>query len=122
MAGSWLLDTATARVEGHWTTDGGAMMLGIGTTVPAKGKTSSEFLRIAEMNGKTALVAMPQGGAATLFPLKSSGDSRVVFENLAHDYPQAIIYWRAAEKLCARTEGTVDGKTEVDEWCFSRVP
>ena len=121
MAGSWRLDTPEARVEEHWTAPGGGMMLGMSRTVSAKGKTSFEFLRIAEVEGKLAYLAMPQGRPATSFPLKSAGASRLVFENPAHDFPQRILYWRDGAKLCARIEGTLHGKSEGEEWCYTRT-
>jgi hypothetical protein len=43
----------------------------------------------------------------------------VEFENLAHDFPQRIIYWRADKNLCARVEGTIRGEKEGEEWCWS---
>jgi hypothetical protein len=112
MAGSWRL----GNVEEQWTTADGGVMLGMSKTAGAK-RTEFEFLRIAEVDGKLAYIAMPQGRPATVFPLKSSEASRVVFENLHHDFPQRILYWRKGEQLCARIEG--DGKGE--EWCYTRV-
>jgi len=53
--------------------------------------------------------------------MKSSDKTRIVFENLEHDYPQRILYWRDGEKLCARTEGEIDGKSESEEWCYARI-
>jgi len=120
MAGSWRLDAHGTRVEEQWTTAAGGIMIGMSKTVPAKGKTMFEFVRIAEVDGKLAYLAMPDGQLPTTFPLKSSTDSRIVFENPQHDFPQRVIYWRAGEKLCARIEGTMNGKAEGEEWCYSR--
>jgi len=64
---------------------------------------------------------MPQANPPTPFPMKSSDKTRIVFENLEHDYPQRILYWRDGEKLCARTEGEIDGKSEAEEWCYARI-
>ena len=121
MAGSWQLDTDGVRVEEHWTTANGGIMIGMSKTVPEKGRTTFEFVRITTVDGKLAYLAMPQARPATTFPLKSASDLRIVFENLEHDFPQRIIYWRKGEKLCARTEGTMNGKVEGEEWCYSRV-
>jgi hypothetical protein len=121
MAGSWRVDTGESVVEESWTGSAGGLMLGMSKTVRAKGKTAFEFLRIAEVDGKLAYLAMPGGRPATAFPLRTAGPSRVVFENLQHDFPQRIIYWRDGEKLCARTEGTIKGKMEGEEWCYARM-
>jgi len=111
MAGSW----RAGIVEEHWTAADGGMMVGMSKT--AAKKTAFEFLRIAEVDGKLAYIAMPQGRPATVFPLKSSEASKIVFENLKHDFPQRIIYWRDGEKLCARIEAGNQG----EQWCYAPV-
>ena len=121
MAGSWRLDDHGTRVEEIWTNANGNVMLGMGKTVTSKGKVHFEFLRIVEVDGKLAYVAQPQGQPPTTFPLKSAETTRVVFENLEHDFPQRILYWRKGKQLCARTEGTIGGKVESEEWCYSPV-
>lgn len=121
LSGSWRVESGRGRVEEHWTAGDGGIMVGMGKSVSAKGKASFEFLRIAEVDGKLAYLAMPGARPATTFPLKSIDASRVVFENLQHDFPQRISYWRAGTKLCASTEGTIGGKVEREEWCFTRV-
>jgi hypothetical protein len=120
MAGSWSLDAEGRRVEEHWTTGSGGMMVGMGKTV-AKGKATFEFFRIAVKDGTLTYLAMPQARQETAFRLKTSEESRVVFENLAHDFPQRILYWRDGETLCARIEGLLRGKLESEEWCYTRV-
>ena len=47
--------------------------------------------------------------------------SRVTFENLQHDFPQRVIYWRNGKRLCARVEGTINGKVEAEEYCWQRM-
>ncbi|HJQ35741.1 MAG TPA: DUF6265 family protein [Thermoanaerobaculia bacterium] len=114
MAGSW----RAGNVEEHWTAADGRMMIGMSKTAGEK-KTAFEFLRIAEVDGKLAYIAMPQGGTATVFPLKSSEASKVVFENLKHDFPQRILYWRDGEKLCARVEAADSAQGE--QWCYAPI-
>lgn len=121
MAGSWLLDADGKRVEEQWTNADGGLMLGMSKTVSRQGKAAFEFLRIVEADGKLVYLAMPHARPATQFALKSADDSRITFENLEHDYPQRILYWRTGDKLCARVEGTIDGKLEYEELCYLRV-
>jgi hypothetical protein len=84
-------------------------------------KTSFEFMRIEQTDdGALVYQAQPAGRPATPFKLKSISESRVVFENAEHDFPQRIIYWRKGEQLCARVQGTIGGKPESDEWCWNR--
>jgi len=122
MAGAWGSETEDRKItEEHWMDSGGGIMLGMGRTVDHDGKVSFEFLRIAPYGDTIAYYAMPEGRAATAFPLKSINPNRVVFENRAHDYPQRITYWRNGTELCARIEGTINGKASSEEWCWGAL-
>ena len=88
----------------------GGTMLGMGRTVRGGKTTEFEFLQIREVNGKLAYVAKPSGQTESTFPVKSLTDAEVVFEDLAHDFPQRIIYRRQADgSLTASVEGTRNG-------------
>ena len=121
MTGSWSLSNDGVTVEEHWTDARGDLMLGVNRTIKPQGKASFEFLRIEQREGKLAYVAMPGGKSETVFPLKTLSDSRVTFENLNHDFPQRIIYWRDEDRLCARVEGDMGGKAGGEEWCWTRA-
>jgi hypothetical protein len=120
MSGSWSGAIDNVQMEEHWTAPGGGVMLGMHRDV---GKSVEfEFLRIEmQKDGTLVYLAQPFGKPATPFPLKSSTDARVVFENAKHDFPQRIIYWRKDAQLCARVEGTIGGKQESQEWCWTRM-
>ena len=121
MSGWWASESNGVRMEEVWTAPGGGVMLGLHRDVKPNGKTSFEFLRIEEKEGSLIYQAQPGGRPATPFPLKESSESRIVFENLKHDFPQRIIYWREGDRLCARVEGTINGKTDAEQWCWTRV-
>ena len=48
-------------------------------------------------------------------------DGEAIFENPAHDFPQRVIYRRCGAELCARIEGTLQGKARSFEWRYSRM-
>jgi hypothetical protein len=121
MAGSWSSERDGVRMEEHWTRGDGSLMLGMHQDVTANGRMSFEFLRIERRDGTLVYLAMPHAKPETPFPLKSAAGDRVVFENPDHDYPRRIIYWRDGARLCARTEGTVKGKAESEQWCWNRM-
>ena len=121
MAGSWSLSDGGVTVEEHWTDSRGNVMVGVNRTAKPDGSASFEFLRVETRDGKLAYVAMPGGKGETVFPLKALTASRVTFENLSHDFPQRIIYWRDKDRLCARVEGDMGGKVGGEEWCWTRV-
>jgi Domain of unknown function (DUF6265) len=117
MAGTWRSTTGGVRMEEHWTSAEGGLMLGLHRDVSRK-KTSFEFIRIERRGDTLVYLAMPGGRPPTEFPLKSATAGRIVFENLAHDFPQRIIYWRERGRLCARVE---DASQQGEQWCWTRV-
>jgi hypothetical protein len=80
-----------------------------------------EYLRIEESGGTLVYLSMPSGRSpATPFTLKEQIGERVTFENLAHDFPQRIIYWRDGDTLHTRIEGNADGRSQSREWHWTR--
>lgn len=121
MSGSWAATVDGVRMEEHWTTAAGNVMLGLHRDVKPNGSTFFEFLRIEKRDGALAYVAQPGGRTPVAFPLKELTAARVVFENLQHDYPQRVIYWRDGGRLCARTEGPRRGNEASEQWCWKRA-
>ena len=120
MAGSWRGTVDGVTMEEHWTSAAGDVMLGMHRDVRSGVKTSFEFARIEKKGDTLVYQAMPGGRPATPFTLKESSAQRVVFENPEHDFPQRIIYWRESNRLCARVEGTIGGKSESEQWCWEK--
>lgn len=118
MTGTWRATTGEAISEEIWSAADGTLMTGTNRALAPGKKTWFEFLRIENRDGTLVYIAMPAGNPATEFAAVKVEPSRITFENLMHDFPQRIIYWRKAAQLCARVEAT-DGKGE--EWCWSRV-
>jgi hypothetical protein len=120
LAGSWVGEARGVTMEEHWTAPKGNSMIGVHRDV-GKGRTLSfEFLRIVQEGDQIVYLAMPGGRSpATPFPLKDVSDSRVVFENPKHDFPQRVIYWKDGADLRARIEGTMNGKEGSQEWRWS---
>jgi hypothetical protein len=121
MAGSWAGSDGRVDHEEHWTAPRGAAMVGMHRTIRDGRMVEFEFLRIEEQQGTLVYLSMPSGRSpATPFALKTLEGERAVFETAAHDYPQRVIYWREANDLRARIEGTVDGKSRSTEWRWTR--
>ena len=81
-----------------------------------------EHLRIAEVApGRLAYIALPSGQAEATFPLASSGEREVVFENPEHDFPQRVIYRLQGDRLLASIEGKDEGQARSIEFPFRRV-
>jgi Domain of unknown function (DUF6265) len=123
MSGSWGGTVNGVEMEEHWSSVKGETLIGMHRDVRGGRTTGFEFLRVEVRGGVLTYVAMPGGRApATTFPVKELGASRVVFENLEHDFPQRIIYWRDGADLRARIEGPREGRIVAEEWRWSQLP
>lgn len=124
MAGCWERgDRAKGSlVTEVWMKPAGNSILGIGRTV-RNGKTvDHEFMRIEQRADGIYFVAKPKTNPAeTDFKLKSSTAGEAVFENLAHDFPQRVIYKFTGSKLAGRIEGTRNGKSSGIDFPFERA-
>ncbi len=115
LTGHWVYETEGRLSEEFWTDARAGMMAGVNRSV-RDNRTGFEYLRIIEDEGAIYYVASPGGGPASSFHLIEWEGNRAVFENKAHDFPQRIIYWMDEERLRARIEGLVKGKSQSSEW------
>lgn len=121
MAGCWQLQRNGRLVEEHWLAPAGGMLLGVSRTV-AGGKTVEyEFLQIQDRPEGLVYTARPSGQAEASFTASSRTADEIVFENLAHDFPQRIRYRRGADTLHARIEGTANGQTRGVDYPYTRA-
>jgi hypothetical protein len=109
-----------AVVTETWLKPDGGVMPGVGRTLK-DGKAQVEFFRIDEKEGQIAYTAFVGGQPPTTFVAKSVTAEEAVFENLGHDFPQRVIYRRCGPDLCARIEGTMNGKLEGMDWRYRRA-
>lgn len=107
LAGCWEQRAGDRVYEEQWMAPAGGIMPGMSRMLLDEELAGFEYLRIELDGGSGRLqyVALPSGQAMTVFPLVSSQDRRLVFENPAHDFPQRIIYSLHEERLDARIEG-----------------
>ena len=120
MAGTWVSTTAEGTTTETWLGPGNGLMVSANLATWKSGRKFFEFLRIADTPEGFSYYAMPGGKPATEFKLKALEGRKVVFENLQHDFPQRVIYWRDGEALMARIEGTRGGKDQGEQWRFER--
>ena len=119
MTGSWTQAREGETVQESWLGPRGKMMAAVNLTTSTRRGTSFEYLRIVDAPSGLVYLASPGGKPPVEFKLKELGDKRVVFENLAHDFPQRVMYWIEPDgAMKARIEGTAQGKTRGMEWRF----
>ena len=111
LAGCWESARGDRIAEEQWMRPGGGTRLGMSRTV-AGGRTSeSEQMQIREQEGRLVFTARPSGQTEASFGSIEITDTRVVFENAAHDFPQRNIYRLAEDgSLAARIEGVQGGQ------------
>jgi hypothetical protein len=122
LAGCWRQESPERTVEEMWMAPRGDGLLGMSRTV-AKGRiVDHEFLQIRVQDGRLVLIAKPSRQPEATFPAKSIGDREAIFENLAHDFPQRVIYRMLPDgNLAARIEGTENGQMRGIDFPMSRV-
>lgn len=124
LAGSWEFEKSGRVVREVWMAPGGGTMLGMSRTVKGGKTLEYEFLQIrGGPGGDLFYVAQPSRQKESAFQLKEMTPNSVVFENLAHDFPQRISYTlRADGTLLATIEGPGnDGAARRIEFSFSRL-
>jgi hypothetical protein len=123
---SWMVGTWSETKDGTttremWMPPLDGAMSGV-TQTNAGGKlVSIEVASITSEPAGVTFTARPQGQPPTAFVLKPGKAGEAVFENLAHDFPQRVIYRRCGPDLCARIEGTINGKAQGMDWRYRRL-
>lgn len=122
MSGAWIQETPGQTVREVWLPPHQDAMAGLSQTHRPGKPVSTEFNTITAEPAGIVFTAMFAGRSPTRFLLKPGAPGEAVFENLAHDFPQRVIYRRCGADLCARIEGTIDGKVEGVDWRYRRLP
>lgn len=122
LAGEWTTQTAGGDVREAWGPPRGDAMLGTSHTVVDGRTVFFEYVRIEARSTGLVFLASPLGrDPPTAFPLVESDRDRVVFENLAHDFPQRIVYEKKGDSLEGSIEGTENGKKRTETWSYQRA-
>jgi hypothetical protein len=119
LSGYWLSCEGGQQTTETWSHPRDGVMIGANFSTGGD-KPAWEFLRIGPSAAGVSYFALPSGQPPTEFPLSAekSSDRKLVFENLAHDFPQRVIYARDGGVLTARIEGLMGDKMEAMDWRF----
>lgn len=125
ISGCWEInDPARKRlVSEQWMLPVGNAMMGMSRTVRNDKMGAFEYLRIVEDETGINYISKPsQNKEETAFKLVKWAANEATFENPTHDFPQRIVYkLTSPEKLAARIEGTMNGKTGAVDFPMTRA-
>ena len=123
LAGCWAAENAEPGSVEHWLPLAGGTMIGVSRTVRNGRTVEHEFMHIRlDAEGRAVYTAIPARQKEASFTAISLGDSAVTFENLAHDFPQRIVYKAVGEdRLAARIEGQRNDATRGIDFPMRRV-
>jgi hypothetical protein len=123
LAGCWESVGGEPGSGEQWSIPAGDTLFGVSRTI-RNGKTvAHEFMQIRG-NGtdKIEFIANPSGQEGASFLMKTLTENEVVFENLAHDFPQRVIYRsNDPNKLTGRIEGQVNDESRAVNFPLERV-
>ena len=123
LSGCWAGSDGDRAFEERWMEPRADAMVGVGRSFRRERMTDVELMIIRARDGRLSYEAFPVGQAPSTFPAKAVTDESLAFEDLAHDFPQRIIYRRIdASSMVARIEGVVNGKEKAREFPMKRVP
>ncbi len=120
LAGSWIEEEGGQTTREVWHTPLDGAMSGVGQYSRPGKPPRFEFMTITTEAAGPTFTAYLTGQPPTAFVLKPGAADTAVFENLAHDFPQRVIYRRCGEDVCGRIEGKKDGKEASSEWRYRR--
>jgi len=123
LSGCWSMSqSGGGTIEEHWTKPAGGTLVGMGRTVRGGQTAEYEFLLIKAIDGRLGYIAKPSGQPEGTFIARTLTETEVVFENLAHDFPQRVIYRRDAQGVVgARVEGqTPAGQVRGIDYPYGR--
>ncbi|ESQ76396.1 hypothetical protein ABAC402_04660 [Asticcacaulis sp. AC402] len=122
LAGCWVQKARGLTVEETWLSPSGGALLGVGRTVRDDDGTlrSYEFMKIDSPNGVLTFTADPSGQNSASFPVKARTAEEITFENLAHDFPQQVVYRKAATGLHAHIQGVIGDKIKTINFDYER--
>jgi hypothetical protein len=122
LAGTWVQVKPGATVREMWLPPQDGAMAGLTLTTRSGKRPVAEYAKITVEDQGLTFTAIVDGQPPTPFVLKKGRQAdEALFENLAHDFPQRVIYRRCGPDLCARIEGVVGGKPQAVDWRYSRL-
>jgi hypothetical protein len=123
LGGCWESATDERVTVEMWLPPAGGLMVGASRTVAGDEARAFEHLRLHIDGATLVYTAIPSGQKETDFRSTAVHEAGFTVENLAHDFPQRIVYTRTGpDAMTARVEGPArDGGTRGFDIAYRRA-
>ncbi|WP_293785884.1 DUF6265 family protein [uncultured Pedobacter sp.] len=123
--GSWEMQMSKSKIVEQWRRGTDKALRGESYRVNPKGDSVlTETLQIRKIGNEVfycSMVADQNDGKEVCFKLISIKDQIYIFENVAHDFPQRIVYQNLGKnEMLAWIEGELNGKSRKSEFRYKR--
>ncbi len=120
--GCWERATGARRTIERWEAAANGEMKGASRSFADARETGGERLRLLVDAGTLVYAAHPSTQLPQRFTATAVTGTTATFENLAHDFPQRIVYERRGDdSLVARIEGDRAGRRQPVTFAFRRI-
>jgi hypothetical protein len=121
--GSWIIDYGETKIYENWKQENDHMLMGTAYVVNNGNDTVlTELMHIQKIGKAWVFIAKINDLAPVLFTSKQTeSDTRLVFENAEHDFPQMVTYASSTDGLYASIDGKEKGKPKKEEYQYKRL-
>jgi hypothetical protein len=121
LQGKWMIDYGETKIYESWKQDNEHMLTGTAYVVNKGTDTvMTELMKIQNIGGTWVFIAKIDNNNPVLFTAKATeSDTKLVFENAEHDFPQTVTYATGAEGLYASIAGKQNGKPQQEEFRYT---
>ena len=120
--GKWKMISDTEEYFEEWEFLNKTELVGVAYSYEEEVSLIRENLYMKKFADQWAYVALPVNQTITLFALIEFSETKFIFENKEHDFPQRIIYeFTSDDNLKAAIEGVIDGKVNRQKFNFKRI-
>lgn len=125
LIGTWVNKSKTGNVYETWNKAGDNKLAGKSYVVSRKDTMVFETIDLIQKQDSflyIPTVKQQNGGLPVRFHATLITDTKMVFENAKHDFPQVISYTRINnDSLLAEISGTMKGKAKKEHFAMTRV-
>ncbi len=120
--GKWIIDYGDTKIYESWKQETPTLLSGEGYVVAGNDTVVREALQIQKIENVWVFIAKINDQNPVLFTSRQTpSDTKLVFENTEHDFPQRITYGSTETgNIYAVVEGNDKGENKKEEYNYQR--